>query len=450
VPDGEKILKTTTLAQQLKSSAVDFDSLHRNYHPMLELVKTLIGVIPNCDPLLEIWPIGFRTYNLLVPNCLNLPFSLMGFGAPKPLIGLAMYTSSRVAACAYCSAHTFAFALRRGARPTSLTGHRDLREEVVVTVAEGMARVPSDLIASQCVALAEHFSTEDIEWIVLSVGLMGFLNKCMDALGVELEDQSINEVGALLTPTGWSPGQHADADIKIPNDSVLPKTDNLETYFRVLQQAPSAIRLEQHWTANVPNRWPEVGIFLEKHTGHSFPILSHLRHKRVIRALTTVLRDNLDSKQSEVGLTAKCLAAFVYATVVKNKTLEQEARLIAGRLAPNLEEATFNTISQFAAKPSVEDISSYQQTLSDLSELPGVSKRDAAAILLARAASSSPAQIDAKLLTDISPLLTPASIIELVVWLSVQQLLQRLGSFYAITEDYGARTDFQAAPNRAT
>jgi hypothetical protein len=63
-----------------------------------------------------------------------------GLGAPKPLVGLAMYSSSRVATCAYCSAHTFAFALRRGARPASLTGHRDLREEVVVTVAEGRPR----------------------------------------------------------------------------------------------------------------------------------------------------------------------------------------------------------------------------------------------------------------------------------------------------------------------
>ncbi|NJM78228.1 MAG: hypothetical protein HC852_23690 [Acaryochloridaceae cyanobacterium RU_4_10] len=361
-----------------------------------------------------------------------------------------MYASSRVAACAYCSAHTFAFALRRGAKPASLTGYRDLREEVVFTVAEAMARVPSDLTTSQCVALTEHFSTEDVEWIVLSIGLMGFLNKFMDALGVELESKSINEVGALLTLTGWSPGQHAEVDVKIPNESVLPKKDSLGTYFRVLQQVPSAIRLEQHWTTDVPNQWPEAGVFLEKHTGHSFPILSHLRHKRVIRALTTVLRDNLDSEQSEVGLTAKCLAGFVYATVVKNKTSEQEARLIAGRLAPSLDETTFDPISRFAAKPSVEDISSYQQTLLDLSELPGMSKRDAAAILLARAASSSPARIDPKLLRDISPLLTPASIVELIVWLSVQQLLQRLGSFYAVTKVYEVQAECQATPNRTT
>ena len=70
-------MHATTLAQQLEPFAVDFDYLHSNYRPMLALVQELIGVIPNCDPLMEIWPTSFRTYNLLVPNALNLPFSSM-------------------------------------------------------------------------------------------------------------------------------------------------------------------------------------------------------------------------------------------------------------------------------------------------------------------------------------------------------------------------------------
>ncbi|MGD1918260.1 MAG: hypothetical protein ACFCAD_04870 [Pleurocapsa sp.] len=68
--------KTNTIAQLLKPSEIDFDTLHDSYDPMLGLVKELIGVVPNCDKLLEIWSPGFRTYNLIVPNLLNLPFSL--------------------------------------------------------------------------------------------------------------------------------------------------------------------------------------------------------------------------------------------------------------------------------------------------------------------------------------------------------------------------------------
>ena len=56
------------LAEQLEPSAVDIESLKANYGPMLKLVKELIGVVPNADAFLAIWPTGFRTYNLLVPN----------------------------------------------------------------------------------------------------------------------------------------------------------------------------------------------------------------------------------------------------------------------------------------------------------------------------------------------------------------------------------------------
>jgi hypothetical protein len=427
---GEEILEDATLAQQLQPSAIAFDVLHTNYRPMLGLVRELIGVVPNCDPLLEIWPTGFRTYNLLVPNCLNLPFSLFGFGVEKAILGLAMYTASRAAACAYCSAHTCSFALRRGASPASLVGHRTECEEAVVAVAEGMSRIPCDLTTARCAALAKHFSSSDIEWIVLSVGMMGFLNKFMDAMGVELEAQSIEEVASLLTPTGWVPGKHAD--VELSNVSILPKVDNPGTYFRVIRQVPSAIRMENGWTADVPDRWPEAGDFLEKHTGYRFPLLGRLRHKRVIRALTTVLRDNLDPVQSEVGLATKCLVAFVYATVVENETLVAEARLLAARLAPELDESTFVAIARAASKP-VGDLTSIRQVRAELLDLPTLSERNVASIVLARAASTSPAEINPAILSEVSPLLTSASIVELMVWLSIQQLLHRVGCFYAVT-----------------
>jgi hypothetical protein len=431
-------LTLETLAQKLQTSAVDFDTLHENYHPMLELVRTLIGVVPNCDPLLEIWPIGFRTYNLLVPNCLNLPFSLFGFGASKVHVGLAMYAASRAAACAYCSAHTCAFALRRGANVSALTGKQDVSEAVVVAVAEGLSRIPADLTAAQCQDLAEHFSPADIEWIVLSIGMMGFLNKLMDALGVELEAQSLAEVGALLTQTGWTAGQHAPSEVQLPTTSALPRTDSIGTYLHVLRQLPAAIRLEQNWTANIPNHWPEAGIFLKQVTGHDFPLLGHLHHARSIRALTTVLRDNLDPNQSEIGLLAKCLAGLVYATVVGNQTLINEAQILAKHLAPEIAATTLTKISQFATTSAIEEVTACQQALSELAGLPGLSRKDAAAVMLARSAATSPAQIGAIIVAEVTSLLNSIEIVELIVWLSLQQLLHRVGYFYTIYEQIKA------------
>jgi hypothetical protein len=95
-----------TIAEHLESDIVEIDELHRTYGPMLHMVHELIGVIPDCDTYLEIWPPGFRTYNLCVPNFLNLPASLLRRDGVKAHMGLAMYVASRTAECPYCSAHT--------------------------------------------------------------------------------------------------------------------------------------------------------------------------------------------------------------------------------------------------------------------------------------------------------------------------------------------------------
>ena len=103
------------LVELLEQEAVPFETLHARYGPLLELVRKLLGVVPNCDPYLEIWPPAFRTYNVMVPNLLNLPLMVWSLGAPRSTVGLAMYVSSRAAGCMYCSAHSCTFALRRGA-----------------------------------------------------------------------------------------------------------------------------------------------------------------------------------------------------------------------------------------------------------------------------------------------------------------------------------------------
>src|SRR6185295_13692745 len=153
----------TTIAESLKPAAVDWETLHSNYNPLLNLVRELIGIIPNCDPILEIWQPGFRTYNLLVPNMFNLPNTLFGDKDFKASVGLAMYASSK-AACAYCTAHACSFALRRGARREAISGIRTPREKAVVALAEGLARIPAKLTTVEIDAVKEHFTAEQTEW----------------------------------------------------------------------------------------------------------------------------------------------------------------------------------------------------------------------------------------------------------------------------------------------
>jgi hypothetical protein len=380
------------LTSLLKADAVPFATLRARYGGLLELVRALIGVVPNCDPYLEIWPPAFRTYNVMVPNFLNLPPLIWGMGAPRDVVGLAMYASSRAAGCAYCSAHTCSFALRRGAlaEKVAQAAGDDLAgytraERAAVAMARALSSVPTSFEASQREELAASLSRADAEWILLSVAMMGFLNKFMDALGVELEGTTVQEVRGVIATSGWSSGKHGDGDAG--PDGVPPPPDGVATRLGILRFAPGALALDRRWTAGVPDRWPRVGDFLRERTGHDFPVLSRLTHRRAIRALATMLRDNLDAKTSVVGVARKLEAGNVYARAVGNGALEAQLRKL------------------------------------------GTAERDARVEALARAIAPSPAIVDQGVV-DVCRDLPPAAIVEIVTFVSVVQLWHRVETFY--------------------
>jgi alkylhydroperoxidase family enzyme len=409
--------RPTTLAQALAPAAVDLALLRRRYGPLLELVRRLIGVVPNCDRYLEIWPTAFRSYNLMVPNLLNLPFFLWGLGAPKGPVGLAMYRSSRVAQCMYCSAHTCSFALRRGLAETKVADTKgdtlSQAERAAVAVAEGMARVPARVDASDRDALVRHLGP-DHEWVVLGIAMMGFLNKMMDALGVELEAATVAEVRAVIEPSGWITGQH----VVVPTrDAVAPaRGDGLALKVGVLRFLPGALALNRRWAAGVPSHWPAIGSFLHEHTGHDFPVLSRLAHGRAVRAIATMLRDNCDPFQARLGLHIKHRAGLVYATVVGDPELASELRVLANHAGAE----DLDSVERFAAAPLDS---------SDGDAVARAAREHGSALVLAKAAAHSPARVSPDVIAMAQELPADA-VVELVTWLSVLQLLHRLNAFY--------------------
>lgn len=396
------------------------ETLRANYGALLDLVEKLIGVIPNCDPYLEIWPPAFRSYNVMIPNFLNLPFSLWGTGAPKDVVGLAMYVASRTAGCAYCSAHTSAFALRRGARPEKVAGALEERnaaltpeERAAIVVARSMARIPANVTDAERQELLRHFSPGQAEWIVLGISMMGFLNKLMDAMGVELEASTIDEVCPIIGPSGWSPGQHGDGG-RPRMDVAQPSPDGLRTHLGIVALIPAALSLDRLWTAGVPKKWPEVGDYLRRHTGNDFPVLSRLINLRAIRAIAVMVRDNLDPQTTTLGLTSKYLAGLVYGTLVEDAQLATEMRSLAAH-----------------AKVPASQIEAVVKFARGAEPPSGVDAGGRAALSLARAASPSPAVISAQVIDECRTSGLPAAaIVELITWISVLQMLHRLNAFY--------------------
>lgn len=408
-----------TLVQALRPAAVDLSRLRRAHGSMLQIVRLLIGVVPNCDSYLAIWPTGFRTYNLLVPNLLNLPFSVWGFGPSAVTLGLALCAASRTAQCSYCTAHTCSFTLRRGGSPEKLAGALPPAEKTAVATAEALASIPCAFTAEHREELRHYFSAQDAERIALGIALMGFLNKFMDALAIDLEDAAVEEASAALAPTGWTPGKHRVATPALePELRARPGgRDTLATKLAILRHLPGAIRLDLAWTRGVPSHWPAVGSYLKERTGHDFPLLAKMKSRRAVRAIATVLRDNLNAADSRLGLTVKALAGLVYATIVGNGALSREARELAVRTDPTIGEATLDAVAGFAAGQA------------DGESLPGLGREAVHALQLAKAISPSPAMVPAPLVDRVSKVLSPEAQIELVVWIAVQQMLHRLGSY---------------------
>ena len=420
-----------TLSRSLQSSSIGLSRLRGEYGPLLQLVRLVIGVVPNCDSLLAIWPTGFRSYNLLVPNFLNLPFSVWGWGPPVVPLGLALYTASWTARCSYCTAHTCSFALRRGAPPEALAGSRSPAESSAVAAAAALASIPCVFTRQHRDELLRHFSPREAEGIALGVAMMGFLNKFMDAAGVDLEAAAVEEASPVLLPTGWTTGKHRVATEASADPALQPRPggrDTLATKLAFLRYVPAAIRLEGTWTRGVPSRWPAVGAYLEERTGHDFPLLAKIGSKRAVKAVTTVLRDNLSAADSPLGLSVKILAGLVYATVVSNETLAGEARKLALRTSPPIAEETLQAVARFAAGPPEGD-GEIAAARASLASLPGLGDKAALALLLAKAISPSPATVPPALLAEVAAGLSPEAQIELVVWVSIQQMLHRLGCF---------------------
>ena len=320
----------------LRDEMVAWETLEERYGALLKLVEVLLGVVPNCDRYLEIWPPAFRSYNIMVPNFLNLPAPIFGVGgAPGEIVGLGMYVSSRVAECPYCTAHTCSFALRRGASADKVAqaligGDAEFTrgELATIAVARSLGRIPCELTVAERDELVDVFGASHAEWIVLGVVMMGFLNKFMDATGVELEQSVYSEVSQTLG-SQWSAGRAGAALDGAAPAKPPPPADGLATKLRVLPLVPGALRLDARWQRGVPKAAPQVGAYLRERVGHDFPVLERLRHRRAARAIAFMLRENLSAQETVIGLDTKIRCGLVFAEVIADETLAADVRALA-------------------------------------------------------------------------------------------------------------------------
>jgi hypothetical protein len=124
------------------------------------------------------------------------------------------------------------------------------------------------------------------------------------------------------------------------------------------------------------------------------------------------------------------VAGLVYATVVQDAKLITEARQLA-RIA-GVPDASLGAVEDFASGLTAFDADQdVAEANAALRALDGIDDRWLAALLVAKATSFSPARVTQALVTHVAERLPPAALVELITWVAIQQLLHRLGTFFA-------------------
>jgi len=153
-----------------------------------------------------------------------------------------------------------------------------------------------------------------------------------------------------------------------------------------------------------------------------FPMINWLPSSASVRAVTTVLRDNLDMGNSMIGVANKGLVGTVFAIHAQNRRLESICRQLAKGEPEHYSDDTIEEI----ASPE------FQQRLeSDMYiEINGLDDKGHLVVALAKAMSSSPANLSPALINESTERLTSAEIVEVAVWISILQMLHRIDVYY--------------------
>ena len=179
--------------------------------------------------------------------------------------------------------------------------------------------------------LRRQFSASDLEWVVLSIALMGFLNKYNDAMGTPLEAGMYGQVEPIIGSTGWTLGKHPDDTVDGGGGRGMLRSDGLGTKLAILPLLPQVIMRDIGWTRGTPASWPAVGSYLRDRAGYDFPMLAKLRHGRAIRAIAAAIGDNTRAAESRLGLSIKHRAGLTYATLVEDEALSRAAQTMAAK-----------------------------------------------------------------------------------------------------------------------
>lgn len=195
-----------TIYQTLKPHALS-DKAFARFKPLQDLIVRVLGEPPNCDNLNAISPTTFYIDLVLTGPSFTMPQSDLGISPMTIALRVAsFFTASYNFDCAYCAAHACVAGdvfkgsidqqVRRGAPLPLFTtdvNHPDLSaaERASMKLAKAASArknlPPTAELRKLVQSLRDEAGDEAVEGVKACICMAGFLNACMDTLGVELE-----------------------------------------------------------------------------------------------------------------------------------------------------------------------------------------------------------------------------------------------------------------------
>lgn len=402
-----------SLARALDPHAVPCEEVARRYPGPSGLVRRILGVLPHAVGYFEIWPPALTTYNLAVPALLDVPKCDMGMGIGPELRAMVAHAASRGFGCRYCTAHTAIMGtlvrgpvdgLQLSGRIAAVREPGELRaaERAAVRYAEAVARVPCRLDPDLMAQLRRHHRPDRLEGIVLVAACMGYLNRCMDALGTPLETAVHEAVRDPLGEQGWEAGKH-DRPGAAPADgrAELARPSRLG----LLREVPAAVAYEKAAFADVPAGLDAQRSLLTEQLGFVPYYVPGIARESARRVFVHWLVERLATPGSDeaVDPALKYTLAWIHARAAGNQALAAHFAFLAHRAG-----ATVPALAA-ASSPSSSSDPSPRGT----------------ALALARATSGAAAEIDPRVIDALASAHSPASIVELLVVLSIVAGLHR-------------------------
>ncbi len=435
-----------TLEFALRAHAIPRETLIARYRPVMMMVRQILGVVPHAMSYFEIWPPALTTYSVMVPSFLDVPRCDLGRGISPDLRSLVLYIASRSYGCSYCAAHSAGVGTvfkgpggslerNRKALDASARGLFGPGDQAAIEYATAVAKIPSEVTLAHRVGLAQHFSEEDEEAIVLAATLMGFLNCAMDTLGMVLEWRVLENAEKYLAASNWAPNKNYEArfDQSIVEADKLTDDGDTLGMWSLARTMVGILAYDRDALEGIATRPIRVAEQVRVALGFVPYYLGRIERVSTKRVIAHCLIERIQSEAGSVPVWLRHAIGFVVAKQTQNPLLAAHFALGAVRAGATI------------------------RRLVSAVERSGEPGREQAAFDLARASGRAPAGVGQAEIASLTSYWTPASIIELVVVVSICGLLHRYTSTYpvdayepevaAFVAEHGAALGLAPAPS---